>query len=102
MRRRQSSPQAGRTFEVRGRRTDYIGCIADALSFAEYRTCLEAAGFIDVEITATHAVADGMHSAIVRATKPTVVGPAHRGRCGVAAWCTPAEKATDPSVRHRQ
>ncbi|MFC9842777.1 arsenite methyltransferase [Streptomyces sp. NPDC060223] len=59
--------------EQRAERGDYVGCIAGALSFAEYRQGLEAAGFTDVEITPTHPVADGMHSAIVRATKP---GPA--------------------------
>ncbi|MGW2049952.1 arsenite methyltransferase [Streptomyces sp. NPDC001858] len=56
--------------EQRAERGDYVGCIAGALSFAEYRRGLEAAGFTDVEITPTHPVADGMHSAIVRAVKP--------------------------------
>ncbi|WP_020671307.1 arsenite methyltransferase [Amycolatopsis nigrescens] len=56
----------------RGERGSYVGCIAGALSFAEYRRQLEAAGFTGIEITPTHQVADGMHSAIVRATKPTV------------------------------
>ncbi|WP_328683777.1 arsenite methyltransferase [Streptomyces sp. NBC_01261] len=54
----------------RAERGDYVGCIAGALSFAEYREGLEAAGFRDVSITPTHPVADGMHSALVRATKP--------------------------------
>ncbi|MGW3102932.1 arsenite methyltransferase [Streptomyces sp. NPDC001100] len=54
----------------RAERGDHVGCIAGALSFSEYRTGLEAAGFTDVDITPTHPVADGMHSAIVRATKP--------------------------------
>lgn len=54
----------------RAERGDYVGCIAGALSFTEYRQGLEAAGFTDIEITPTHAVADGMHSAVVRATKP--------------------------------
>ncbi|WP_405879725.1 MULTISPECIES: hypothetical protein [unclassified Streptomyces] len=36
----------------------------------EYREGLEAAGFTQVEIAPTHPVADGMRSAIVRATKP--------------------------------
>ncbi|MFC8823806.1 arsenite methyltransferase [Streptomyces sp. NPDC057137] len=58
--------------EQRAERGEYVGCIAGALSFAEYRAGLEAAGFTDIEITPTHAVADGMHSAIVRATKPAV------------------------------
>jgi arsenite methyltransferase len=54
----------------RAERGDYVGCIAGALSFAEYRDGLIASGFTDVEITPTHQAADGMHSAIVRATKP--------------------------------
>ncbi|MBA4860588.1 arsenite methyltransferase [Streptomyces sp. PSKA54] len=58
------------TADQRAERGDYVGCIAGALSFTEYRQGLEAAGFTDVEVTATHAVADGMHSAIVRAVKP--------------------------------
>ncbi|RZQ61257.1 arsenite methyltransferase [Amycolatopsis suaedae] len=54
----------------RAERGDHVGCIAGALSFAEYRAGLLAAGFTGVEITATHPVADAMHSAIVRAVKP--------------------------------
>jgi SAM-dependent methyltransferase len=54
----------------RAERGDYTGCIAGALSLAEYRQGLEAAGFTHVDVTPTHAVADGMHSAIVRARKP--------------------------------
>ncbi|MHB9861740.1 arsenite methyltransferase [Streptomyces sp. YIM S03343] len=54
----------------RAERGDYAGCIAGALSFAEYREGLTRAGFTGIEITPTHEVADGMHSAIVRATKP--------------------------------
>ncbi|WP_405797663.1 arsenite methyltransferase [Streptomyces sp. NBC_01506] len=57
----------------RAERGDYVGCIAGALSFAEYRAGLEAAGFTGIEITPTHAVADGMHSAVVRALKPAPV-----------------------------
>ncbi|MEU6201796.1 arsenite methyltransferase [Streptomyces sp. NPDC047061] len=60
----------------RAERGDYVGCIAGALSFTEYREGLEAAGFTDVEITPTHPVADGMHSAVVRAVKPTGLPPA--------------------------
>lgn len=58
------------TPDQRAERGDYVGCIAGALSVTEYRTGLAAAGFTDIEITPTHSVADGMHSAIVRATKP--------------------------------
>ncbi|HWD06184.1 MAG TPA: arsenite methyltransferase [Amycolatopsis sp.] len=54
----------------RAERGNHVGCIAGALSFTEYREGLAAAGFAGVEITPTHAVADGMHSAIVRAVKP--------------------------------
>jgi arsenite methyltransferase len=57
--------------EQRAERGDYVGCIAGALSFAEYRRGLETAGFTGIEITPTHSVADGVHSAIVRATRPT-------------------------------
>ncbi|MFD4598233.1 arsenite methyltransferase [Streptomyces sp. NPDC058464] len=59
----------------RAERGDYVGCIAGALSFTEYREGLQAAGFTDVEITPTHPVADGMHSAVVRAAKPTGLPP---------------------------
>ena len=54
----------------RAARGDYVGCIAGALSFTEYRDGLTAAGFTGIDITPTHAAADGMHSAIVRAVKP--------------------------------
>jgi len=56
--------------EERLDRGSYTGCIAGALSFAEYRAGLETAGLTDVSITATHGVADGMHGAIVKARKP--------------------------------
>jgi SAM-dependent methyltransferase len=55
----------------RAERGSFAGCIAGALSFSEYRTGLAAVGLVDVEITPTHAVGDGHHAAIVRATKPT-------------------------------
>jgi SAM-dependent methyltransferase len=58
------------TPQQRAERGDYVGCVAGALSFTEYREGLEAAGFTQVEVTPTHPVADGMHSAVVRATKP--------------------------------
>lgn len=41
--------------------------IAGGPTFAEYRASLNATGFTDIRVTATHAVADGMHSAIIRA-----------------------------------
>jgi SAM-dependent methyltransferase len=54
----------------RAERGSYVGCIAGALSFSEYRSDLERVGFIDVEVVATHELTDGMHGAIVRARKP--------------------------------
>jgi arsenite methyltransferase len=58
------------TPDDRVQRGDYAGCIAGALSIGEYREGLEATGFTDVKITPTHTVANGVHSAIVRAVKP--------------------------------
>jgi ubiquinone/menaquinone biosynthesis C-methylase UbiE len=54
----------------RAERGSYSGCIAGALSFSEYRAGLAAVGLVDVDIQPTHAVADGLYSAIVKATKP--------------------------------
>ncbi len=54
----------------RAERGSYTGCIAGALSFAEYERGLRDSGFVDVEIAPTHDVADRMSSAIVRARKP--------------------------------
>jgi arsenite methyltransferase len=48
----------------------YVGCIAGALSRAEYLGGLTAAGFTDASVTFTHEAAPGMHSAIIRAVKP--------------------------------
>ena len=58
------------THDQRAERGSYVGCIAGALSFEEYAKGLTATGFTDVSVTPTHAVAEGMHSAIVKATKP--------------------------------
>ncbi|MGW3090358.1 arsenite methyltransferase [Streptomyces sp. NPDC001108] len=72
----------------RAERGDYVGCIAGALSFAEYRSGLAAAGFTDIEIVPTHAVADGMHAAIVRAVKPsTAPAPAPAAAASGAGGC---------------
>ena len=48
----------------------YVGCIAGALSRAEYLDGLTAAGFTGASVTFTAEAAPGMHSAIIRATKP--------------------------------
>jgi SAM-dependent methyltransferase len=57
------------TTDERAERGSYVGCIAGALSRSEYVSGLEAAGFEDVSVEFTHQVADGMHGAIVKATK---------------------------------
>jgi arsenite methyltransferase len=54
----------------RAERGSYVGCIAGALSKAEYQAGLTAAGFTDVSVTFTHQVADGLHSVIIKATRP--------------------------------
>jgi arsenite methyltransferase len=46
------------------------GAIAGALSFAEYRDGLARAGFTGITISPSYQVADGLHSAIVRAARP--------------------------------
>ena len=51
-------------------RGSYVGCIAGALSRAEYLAGLATAGFTDAAVTFTHEAAAGMHTAIIRATKP--------------------------------
>jgi len=48
----------------------YTGCIAGALSRAQYLDGLTAAGFTGASVTFTHEAAPGMHAAIIRATKP--------------------------------
>ena len=56
----------------------YTGCIAGALSRGEYEAGLREAGLEDVSITPTHAAADGMWSAIIRAAKPPTDETANR------------------------
>ncbi len=56
--------------DERAERGSYVGCIAGALSKSEYEAGLKAAGLDEVSVEFTHEVAEGMHSAIVRARKP--------------------------------
>ncbi|MDX8053746.1 hypothetical protein SK571_30630 [Lentzea sp. BCCO 10_0798] len=55
-------------------------------------------------MTPTFEAADGMHGAIVRATKPAdsmdipVVAQGEASCCGVSACCTPTEQAVEPGV----
>ena len=59
----------------RAERGSFVGCLAGALSRSEYVAGLEAAGFEDVAVEFTHEVADGLHGAIVKATKARGVLP---------------------------
>ena len=54
----------------RAERGAFVGCIAGALSTSEFRDGLRAAGLTDIDLQPTHAVADGLHSMIIRAHKP--------------------------------
>jgi len=63
------------TPDERAERGSYAGCIAGALSVSEFRQGLEMVGFLDISITPSHDVADGMISAIVKATKPADARP---------------------------
>jgi len=64
------------TSAERAERGGWTGCIAGAASVGEYRRLLAERGFADVSVTLTHPVADGIHGAIVRASKPAGVAPA--------------------------
>ena len=59
------------TAAERAERGGWVGCIAGALSVSEYREGLQSAGFSDVSVEFTRQAADGVHSAIIRAVKPT-------------------------------
>ncbi|GII33445.1 arsenite methyltransferase [Planotetraspora mira] len=47
-----------------------VGCTIGTLAESEYLSLLAAAGFTTYTITRTQAAADGLHSAIIQATKP--------------------------------
>jgi SAM-dependent methyltransferase len=59
----------------RAERGAWVGCIAGALSKGEYEAGLAAVGFEQVSVAFTHQVGEGLHSAIIRATKPTAADP---------------------------
>ncbi len=54
----------------RAERGSYVGCIAGALSVSEFEAGLREVGLTGVSVTPTHAVAEGLSSAIIKATKP--------------------------------
>jgi len=49
----------------------WTGCVAGALTEAEFRAALESAGFEGIEIIPTHQVHQYASSAIIRAHKPS-------------------------------
>jgi arsenite methyltransferase len=77
------------TPEDRAERGAWVGCIAGALSKAEYEAQLAAAGFADISVAFTHPVGDGLHSANIKATKPTDANSA-------ASATAPASRTTLP------
>jgi ubiquinone/menaquinone biosynthesis C-methylase UbiE len=56
---------------TRAEMANWTGCIAGALSRAEFEQALSDAGFADVEIRETHRVHEQAAAAIIRARKPT-------------------------------
>jgi arsenite methyltransferase len=60
----------------------WTGCVAGALTEAEFGSALAAAGFTDIEIRHTHRVHEHATSAIIRARKPAA-----------SACCSPVEQA---------
>ena len=58
------------TIDERAERGSWVGCIAGALSYSEYRDLLGAAGFADITLTTSHEATGGMDSVIIKARKP--------------------------------
>jgi SAM-dependent methyltransferase len=84
------------TAEMRAERGSYVGCIAGALSTSEYLDGLAGAGFVNATVTYTHEVAEGMHGAIVNATKPSACcAPSAQQSC-----CEPSAKSECCSGQH--
>ena len=74
--------------EERAERGSYCGCIAGALSKGEYEQLLADAGLEDISVEFTHEPAEGMHAAVIRATKPeTVAVPSPATPVAVASGC---------------
>jgi SAM-dependent methyltransferase len=86
----------------RAERGSYLGCIAGALSRREYLDGLATTGFADAAVVFTHQAADGMHAAIVRATKPAAgccSTAEHASCCDASAksgCCSAAADASSP------
>ena len=55
----------------RAERGSHSQCVAGALSVSEYKDLLADSGFTDTEVVFTQEAADGLHTAIIRAHKPS-------------------------------
>jgi ubiquinone/menaquinone biosynthesis C-methylase UbiE len=67
----------------------WTGCIAGALTEAEFRAALQSAGFDAIEITPTHKVHEHASSAIIHAHKPSsCCAPEAQAQC-----CEPSAKS---------
>jgi arsenite methyltransferase len=58
------------TADERAERGSWVGCIAGALSYDEYRALLATAGFVDISLTTSHEATGGMDSVVVKGSKP--------------------------------
>ncbi len=56
--------------ETRAEMAAWTGCIAGALTQAQYQSALAGAGFVDVEVRPTHSVHEAASAAIIRGRKP--------------------------------
>jgi arsenite methyltransferase len=56
--------------DLRADRDAWAACVAGAVTRDRYRGLLDRAGFVDIEIVDSHAVADGFWSVFVRARRP--------------------------------
>jgi SAM-dependent methyltransferase len=81
---------AGMDEATRSDMQQWTGCVAGALTRAEFEGALTAAGLVDIEIRETHRVHEHATAAIVRAGKPA-------GACcsptALESCCEPAAKA---------
>jgi arsenite methyltransferase len=69
----------------------WTGCVAGALTEAEYRSALTTAGFEDIEIRPTHRVHEYAASAIIRARMPSAAGCCSASE--QESCCEPSETA---------
>ena len=80
--------------DQRAERGAYVGCIAGALSRREYLDGLAAVGFVDATVEFTHPVADQMHGAIIRATKPADDASPEARAAEATSCCSATESST--------